>query len=220
MKISSDINNLKKIGIKEPKIKGKQNYLTDIKSFFNLDEIFSFFNIKLKLNIIIYNKELQKRLGIDIEDYKKINGKNIIGDVNGKVKEYDYYNGKLIFEGEYLNGKRNGKGKEYYNNGKLIFEGEYLNGKRNGKGKEYNYNGNLIFESEYLNGERNGKGKEYNNNELIFEGEFLNGQKWNGQGKEYNNDELIFEGEYLLAKNGMEKEKNMLIIDWNMKVNI
>ena len=26
---------------------------------------------------------------------------------------------KLMFEGEYLNGKRNGKGKEYYYNGKL-----------------------------------------------------------------------------------------------------
>ena len=35
---------------------------------------------------------------------------------------------KLEFEGEYLNGERNGKGKEYYDNGKLIFEGEYLNG--------------------------------------------------------------------------------------------
>ena len=29
-----------------------------------------------------------------------------------------------------------GKGKEY-KNGKIIFEGEYLNGQRNGKGKEY-----------------------------------------------------------------------------------
>ena len=52
--------------------------------------------------------------------YELINGK-------GKVKEY-YYNGKLIFEGEYLNGERKGKGKEYYN-GKLKFEGEYLKGK-------------------------------------------------------------------------------------------
>ena len=26
---------------------------------------------------------------------------------------------KLIYEGEYLNGERNGKGKEYYDNGKL-----------------------------------------------------------------------------------------------------
>ena len=41
----------------------------------------------------------------------------------------------------YLNGKRNGKGKEYNNNGEVEFEGEYLNGERNGKGKEYNNNG-------------------------------------------------------------------------------
>ena len=45
----------------------------------------------------------------------------------------------MIFEGEYKNGKRNGKGKEYSSDGDLIFEGE--NGKRNGKGmeKEKNY---------------------------------------------------------------------------------
>ena len=55
-------------------------------------------------------------------------------NLNGQGKEYDSYD-KLIFEGEYLNGKRNGKGKEYYN-GKLVFEGEYLYDIRNGKGKE------------------------------------------------------------------------------------
>ena len=44
----------------------------------------------------------------------------------------------MIFEGEYLNGHRNGEGKEYfYFDSKLKFEGEYLNGQRNGKGKEY-----------------------------------------------------------------------------------
>ena len=49
-----------------------------------------------------------------------------------------YKNDVLIYEGEYLNGKRNGKGKEYnYINNEVEFEGEYLNGKRNGKGKEY-----------------------------------------------------------------------------------
>ena len=58
---------------------------------------------------------------------------NIIYELNngnGKVKEYDAYC-RLIFEGEYLNGKRwNGKIKEYDNNDNLIFEGEYLNGKQ------------------------------------------------------------------------------------------
>ena len=41
----------------------------------------------------------------------------------------------------------------------LIFEGEYLNGEKNGKGKEYDSDGILIYEGEYLNGERNGKRK-------------------------------------------------------------
>ena len=35
----------------------------------------------------------------------------------------------LIFEGEFLKDERNGKGKEYID-GKLVFEGHYLNGKR------------------------------------------------------------------------------------------
>ncbi len=46
----------------------------------------------------------------------------------------------LRFEGEYINGIRNGKGKEKYKNGKLEFEGEFINRKRNGKGKEYYVN--------------------------------------------------------------------------------
>ena len=55
-----------------------------------------------------------------------------------------------------MNGKRNGKGKEYYKNGELIFEGEYLNGKRwNGKGKEYDDKGRVKFKGEYLNGKKN-----------------------------------------------------------------
>ena len=81
--------------------------------------------------------------------YKFINGKN-------RMKEYDC-DGKLKFEGEYLNGKRNGNGKEYVNE-KLIFEGEYLNGeRRNGKGKEYDYDTGLEIEIEYLNGEKKNK---------------------------------------------------------------
>ena len=75
--------------------------------------------------------------------YKLING-------NGKVKEYNLI-GRLIYEGGYLNGERNGKGKEFnFFQERLKFEGEYLNGKRNGKGKEYWDNGELKFEGEYL----------------------------------------------------------------------
>ena len=160
-------------------------------------------------------------------DVKYLNGENFykITDINGKiiqdltnynglVKEY-YEDNWLKFQGEFLNGKRNGKGKEYnYRTGELEFEGEYLNGKKNGKGKEYitidiehegkiwgrrgrridrrykkgrEYDSKIIFEGEYLNGKRwNGKGIEINNaNDLLFEGEYLNGERWNGKGEEY-----------------------------------
>ena len=71
--------------------------------------------------------------------------------LNGIGKEYYIYSSKLIYEDEYLNKKRNGKGKEYYSNGQLKFEGKYINGKKNGKRKEYYRNGRLKCECEYLN---------------------------------------------------------------------
>ena len=46
------------------------------------------------------------------------------------------------------------------NDDELSFEGEYLNGLRNGKGKEFDYNGNLEFEDEYLYNKRYVNGKE------------------------------------------------------------
>ena len=42
---------------------------------------------------------------------------------------------------------------------RIKFEGEYLNGKRNGKGKEYDEEGNLIYEGDYINGERKKRSK-------------------------------------------------------------
>ena len=61
-----------------------------------------------------------------------------------KIKEYNDY-GILEFEGEYLNGKRHGKGKEYYDNSNLRFEGEYLKGQK-WNGKVYDYEGNSEYE--------------------------------------------------------------------------
>ena len=115
--------------------KNKTINIEDIKSSYIKKEILSLLNQKKLLNMIIYNKELQKVLLVDKGDYKIISSKYIIGERNGKGKEYSDFNDELIFEGEYLNGKRSGKGKEYNYNSELEFEGEYLQGKRNGKEK-------------------------------------------------------------------------------------
>jgi len=109
------------------------------------------------------------------------NDNNIMHDIkngSGYFKIYTKFS-ILVFEGDYINGKRNGKGKEYdYDQGKLIFEGEYKNREKNGKGKEYYYDRKIAFEGEYKNGKRHGKGKEYNyNGQIEFEGEFINGKR-------------------------------------------
>jgi antitoxin component YwqK of YwqJK toxin-antitoxin module len=142
----------------------------------------------------------------------------LYGMIIGNLKECDY-GGKLEFEGEYLNGKRNGKGKgrQYKNYIDLFFAGEYLNDVEwNGKVYDLDYNiiyelknGKKIdyYEVEYLNGIRK-IGKEYcESGMIIFEGEYLNGIRWNG--KEYNErKKLLFEGEYLngIRWNGKEKD--------------
>ena len=164
--------------------------LNNIKTPYFIALLFSYINERQKLNLIRYNKACQKNMNINILNFKNVSGIYIVHESNGIVKEYKGYNDTLRFEGEYKNGKRNGKGKEYYD-GKLIFEGEYLNG-IHWKGKGYNENGNIIYE--LING--TGKVKEYNyNGKLSFEGEYLNGLK-NGKGKEYYyNNKCLFEGE-------------------------
>ena len=83
----------------------EKNIEKSIESIYILKDIFSFLSEKRKLKIIIYNKNLQKKLDINIDNYKRIRRIYKEGGKNGKGKEYDY-NGKLYFEGEYLNGKR------------------------------------------------------------------------------------------------------------------
>ena len=61
----------------------------------------------------------------------------------------DDSNNNIVFE------LKEGKGyiKEYDILGKFIYEGEYMNGRKNGKGKEYNhfFRRHLKFEGEYIN---------------------------------------------------------------------
>ena len=59
-------------------------------------------------------------------------GNFLRGKWNGNGREYNH-NGKLRFEGEFLNGERL-KGKEYCSLVTLVYEGEYKNNYRNGKG--------------------------------------------------------------------------------------
>ena len=102
----------------------------NVKSSYFIKIIFSFMDEKQKLKILKFNKYIQNIIDISITNYKSFTGKYIIIESEGIGKEYDGNDNRLIFEGEYLNGERNGKGKEYYFDGKIKFDGRYLNGKK------------------------------------------------------------------------------------------
>ena len=204
--------------------------LNKVKLYYFTKTLFSYLNEGQKLKIVKYNKNLQKNIDRSLIYYKIFSDRYIIYDEQdeGKGKEYSGDCDRLIYEGHFLNGKKNGHGKEYDNTGILIFEGEYLNGKRHGKGKEYNYDGKLIFEGEYINGKKNGMGKKYHSStcKLMFKGVYLNDRKligtlYNkhgiktceinnlcGHGKEFDDyGQLKFRGTYSNCdKNGHGKE--------------
>ena len=97
------------------KAKSNINFRRDVKNSYNFGFLFSFLAQKRKLKIITYNKQIQKILGVNIQDYITISERYKIIEKNGKGKEYTLNENNLIFEGEYLNGNRNGKGKKYNN---------------------------------------------------------------------------------------------------------
>ncbi len=67
-------------------------------------------------------------------------------------KEYSNDDGTIKFEGQYLNDKRNGKGKEYDSHGNIKIEGEYFNDiNNNWIEKKYDDNRKIISETRYFN---------------------------------------------------------------------
>ena len=80
---------------------------------------------------------------------------------------------KLVYEGEYKGGVRNGQGKMYFNTGEW-YEGEFKNGKREGKGRFY-WDKTCYWEGMFNNNEMNGVGVYHDSNEE-YEAKYVNGE--------------------------------------------
>ena len=113
----SIINDNKNKNVENNTITKKQEYVKDKTLFMNLKSkniyriIFSYMDEKAKLQTIKYNKNLQNKIDINLNNYKFFSDRYIVFEGNGKGKEYLGNFDDLIFEGEYSNEKRNGKGK-------------------------------------------------------------------------------------------------------------
>ena len=101
------------------------------------------------------------------------------------------YNGKdgenMQWIGFFDNGDKNTFGKLYDEEGRLVFEGEYKNGVRNGEGTYY-YSKGLKYEGEFVNGLREGQGTFYWEDGTRWEGSFKNNEM-DGEGIYYDKED-------------------------------
>lgn len=171
-----------------------------------------------------YEGEFKNDLRNGQGTYTWANGSKYIGmhkenKFTGEGKEYSE-DGKLIYEGNYLDSKFEGHGTRYYNDGKYI--GEWKNDKRNGKGIFYNDKGKISYDGQWKDDKFNGTGTYYWENGNKYSGDYIDGVrsgkgtyiwasgyyligefkegKFHGNCIEYYKDgKIAFEGEY---KNG------------------
>ena len=87
--------------------------LENVKSSYIIKLFFSHIYERKKLKLIKYSRKIQKKVDVDINNYKLFKRKYVTFDKNGFAKEYGLFDNRLIYEGEYLNGERHGRGKEY-----------------------------------------------------------------------------------------------------------
>jgi antitoxin component YwqK of YwqJK toxin-antitoxin module len=96
------------------------------------------------------------------EEYFMVNNKK-----EGIYKLYDYSTGFILSEKNYINGKKEGISREFYNE-KIFIETNYKNDKKYGTENriEYYKNGNIESITEYENnhGLKHGEQKEYDEN--------------------------------------------------------
>lgn len=97
----------------------------------------------------------------------------------GRAENPDFFNPKQIKkEGNFVNGKKDGRWITYYNSGQLAIVENYKNGILEGQYMEYNVDGQLIVEVMYQDNFPNGPFRRYSIANILGEqGEFNKGRK-------------------------------------------
>ena len=154
------------------------------------------FNEKNKL---IYRGEFKDKLFEGNGEYYFPDGRCFIGNFKNGIFEgdgiiLDEKKEILLFEGKFLNGKYEGKGKMH--NGLFYYIGDFKSGMKNGNGELY-YEGKLEYKGDFLNDKYNGFGIYYYKNGNYYLGEWVEGKKHGYGYLYYKNGELRYEGNFI-----------------------
>ena len=169
------------------------NYCGVVRTYYDTEKT------KLKEEYFIHNdkkegiyKLYDKKTGLIIFEKNYINGKK-----EGISREF--YNGNIFIETYYKNDKKYGTEPEYYENGNIQSTMEYENnyGLKHGEHKEYDKNGNLIKETTWLLDKRHSECKIYVDNKLSEIYTYVSGT-YDGPYKKFHpNGNIAIKGMYL-----------------------
>ena len=134
-------------------------------------------------------------------DYVTINDGKYLGQINSKTGNLEgrgvfIWDNGMKYIGNFKEGCMCGEGLLFDKDNKLIFEGNFYNNKKYGKGKFY-IKGNEYYEGEFFDDKMEGKGSYHYENGDVWEGNFKNNLK-NGVGimtYHNNNDVYLYEFE-------------------------
>ncbi|TBW26794.1 toxin-antitoxin system YwqK family antitoxin [Gramella sp. KN1008] len=149
------------------------------------------------------------------EKYPEIQGNYINGKADGKAYEY-FENGDVYTEMNFKNDLKNGVEKSFYRNGNVYKEMSYRNGELQGKFTEYHLNGVLSQEGYYSNGLLQGEWRTYHENGNLASVSNYHEGLAHDLYQEFDKDgKLYFEYDYrkgeIIAYRFYDKDENVLV---------
>lgn len=161
--------------------------------------------------IISFIAIMQSSYGQKFEMYKgdTINFEDASGIKRGHWRVYnktkklpDYSDDQLVEEGPYVNNRKEGVWKAYFNNDKKKSEITYVNGRPNGFSKFFYKSGLLQEEGNWVNGKWDGSYKfYYENGQLSYDWKYVNGKREGEQIYNHENGNPMYKGSW---KDGQE----------------
>ena len=168
--------------------KEKYQEFDDKKIFFEKNKPQENINFDFEEFIKLEPKEGKERLGlVRLENEDGI----YIGEADYATPQgrgcYIFKNDGQSWIGYFEKGEKGNYGKFYNKDGKLIYEGEYSHGEKNGKGTYYYPNG-AKYEGEFVKNKKEGKGVFHWDEKTRWEGTWINNQM-DGTGTYYDGDD-------------------------------
>ncbi|KRX09970.1 Protein kinase-like domain [Pseudocohnilembus persalinus] len=160
---------------------------------------------KYKGQIIQQTKCILRAFKLNMEPqngfYQKIYSNGVyVGDfIDGKRTGKGIFtlNNGDIYEGDWVDDKMTGKG-IFKRNNRDVYKGDFIDGKQTGKGI-YTWNNGDVYEGDWVDSKMTGKGIYFWNNRNVYKGDFVDDKK-TGKGKYFWNNGDVYEGDFIDGK--------------------